>query len=326
MKRRLQIVMLACIAMGLCAFTSNLHALDYPTKIIRIIIPFPAGGQTDIFGRILAQKMSENLGQQVIIDNRAGASGIIGTSIMVKSPPDGYTLLLTATHIAANLNLYKTMPYDTIKDITPLTMIASSPNVLLAHPSLKANNIKELIAMAKKEPGRINFASTAVGGNNHLSGELLKSMAGIDIEHIPYKGGAPALNDLLGGHVSLMFNTIGASLPHIKSGKLKVLGITSAQRSALAPDIPTIAESGVPGYESVSWFSLFGPAKMPKELVDRIYNEVAKVLRMADVKEKFMASGAEVGGETPEKFTAFFNSEIKKWAKVIKECGIQHSM
>ena len=326
MKRGLQIVALVGIVLMLCTFSFNAHALNYPTKPIRIIVPFPAGGSTDVYARIVAEKLSKNLGHNVIIDNRPGASGIIGTEIMVKSPPDGYTLLITATHIAANLSIYKKMPYDTLKDITCLSMVATLPNVLVAHPSFPANNIPELITMAKKKPGELNFASTGIGGNNHLSGEMFKHMAGIDLEHIPYKGEAPAITDLVGGHVSLMFAGIGTCLPYAKAGKLKILAVTTAQRSTLAPDIPTIAESGVPGYDSSSWFGLFGPANMPKELVDRIYSEFSKVRSDPDVKAKFASAGGEinkVGGDSPEKFTAFVKSEIEKWGKVVKDCGIQ---
>lgn len=297
-------------------------AQSFPTKPIRLIVPFPAGGTTDIFARMMTQKLSENLKQQVLVDNRAGASGIIGTEIVVKSPPDGYTLLMTATHHAINPSLYKKLPYDTAKDLVALTLVATSPNVLVAHPSFPPNSIKELIALAKAKPGQLNFASTGIGGANHLSGELFKSMAGIDIVHIPYKGAAPAMNDLLAGHVSLMFDTIGVELPYVKAGKLKALAVTTAKRTAIAPDIPTIAESGLPGYEAVSWFGMYGPAGMPKEIVTRLNMEVVNVLHSPDVQKRFIAYGAEAIGNSPEEFAAYLKSEMAKWAKVVKDCGV----
>ncbi len=323
MRRMSHLALLALSVLMIITFFGNAFALSYPTKPIRLIVPFPAGGTTDIFARIIAQKLSENLGQQVLVDNRAGASGIIGSEIVLKSPPDGHTLLLTATHHVVNPSLYKKLPYDTLKDFVAVALVATSPNVLVAHPSFPANSIKELIALAKAKPGQINFASTGIGGANHLSGEMLKSMAGIDLVHIPYKGAAPAMNDLLGGHVSLMFDTIGVELPYVKAGKLKALAVTTAKRTAIAPEIPTIAESGVPGYEAVSWFGLYGPAGMPKEIVNRLNTEVARILNLPEVHKKFMAYGAETEALSPDQFAAFVKSEIAKWGKVVKDCGVQ---
>ncbi len=297
-------------------------AQSFPTKPIRIIVPFPAGGTTDIFARIISQKLSENLKQQVLVDNRGGASGMIGTELLVKSPPDGYTLMITATHHVINPSLYKKMAFDILKDLVNITLVATSPNVLVAHHSFAPNSIKELIALAKAKPGQLNFASTGIGGANHLSGELFKSMAGIDIVHIPYKGAAPAMNDLLAGHVSLMFDTIGIELPYVRAGKLKALGVTTAKRTALAPDIPTIAESGVPGYEASSWFGMYGPAGMPKEILTRINTEVAKVLHAPDIQKRFHDYGAEAIGNPPDQFAVFVKSEMAKWAKVVKDCNV----
>jgi tripartite-type tricarboxylate transporter receptor subunit TctC len=305
------------------SLATNSLAVNFPTKPIRLIVPFPAGGTTDIFARILAQKLSENLGQQVLVDNRAGASGIIGSEIVVKSPADGHTLLMTATHHVVNPSLYKKLPYDTLKDFAAVSLIATSPNVLVAHPSFPAGSIKELIALAKAKPGQINFASTGIGGANHLSGEMLKAMAGIDLVHIPYKGAAPAMNDLLGGHVSLMFDTIGVELPYVKAGKLKALGVTTAKRTAIAPEIPTIAESGVPGYEALSWFGMYGPAGMPKEIITRLNSEVVKILNLPEVHKKFIAYGAETASLNPDQFAAFVKSEMAKWGRVVKGIGLQ---
>ena len=320
MKVRRSFVLALAVTVMLFA-AGNVFAQSYPTKPIRIIVPFPAGGATDIFTRLISQKLTENLGQQVLVDNRAGASGIIGTEILVKSAPDGYTLMITATHHAINPSLYKKLPYDTAQDLVALTLVATSPNILLAHPSFPANTVQELIAMAKAKPGQLNFASTGIGGSNHLSGEMFKSMAGIDMVHIPYKGAAPAMNDLLGGQVSLMFDTPAAGLPHIRAGKLKALAVTSAKRTAIAPDIPTIAESGVPGYEALSWFAMYGPAKMPKEIVTRINTEVVKVLHLPEIQKRFADLGAEPVGNSPEEFAAYLKSEMAKWAKVVKDCG-----
>ncbi len=320
MKRRLFLTVLAfstsVLLVGQAAF-----AQSFPTKPIRIIVPFPAGGATDIFTRLISQKLTENLGQTILVDNRGGASGIIGTEMVVKAPPDGYTWMITATHHAINPSLYKKLPYDTVRDLVALTLVATSPNIVLAHPSLPVNNIKELIALAKAKPGELNFASTGIGGSNHLSGEMFKSMAGIDMVHIPYKGAAPAMNDLLGGQVTLMFDTPAAGLPHIRAGKLKALAVTSAKRTPLCPDIPTVAESGLPGYEALSWFGMYGPAKTPKEIVTRVNAEVVKILHMPEIKKRFADLAAEPVGNSPEEFAAFLKSEMAKWAKVVKECG-----
>jgi len=321
MRRAFRLVLLTITAAAIVSGTNLTFGQSFPTKPIRIIVPFPAGGTTDIFARYIAPKLSENLGQQVIIDNRAGASGMIGTEMLVKAPPDGYTLMITATHHVANPSLYKKLPYDTAKDITNITLVATAPNALLAHPSFPPNTIKELIALAKRKPGELNFASTGIGGNNHLSGELLKSMAGIDMLHIPYKGAAPALNDLLGGQVSMMFDALGAALPHFKAGKLKILGVTTLKRSPVVPEIPAISET-VPGYEASSWFGMYGPAGMSKEILHRINNEVAKVLNSPDVKKRFAAFPAETGGNSPEEFDAYVKAEIIKWGMVIKKIGL----
>jgi tripartite-type tricarboxylate transporter receptor subunit TctC len=320
---RFYLAIITITAAMLFGSAGGASAQPFPTKPIRIIVPFPAGGTTDVFARMISQKLSENLKQQVLVDNRAGASGMIGTEMVVKAPPDGYTLMITATHHAINPSLYKKLPYDTLKDLVAITLVATSPNVLVAHPTFPPNTIQELIALARAKPGQLNFASTGIGGANHLSGELFKSMAGIDIVHIPYKGAAPAMNDLLAGHVSLMFDTIGIELPYVKAGKLKALAVTTAKRTTIAPDIPTIAESGLPGYEAVSWFGMYGPAGMPKEILTRINTEVAKVLHSPDIQKRFIDYGAEAIGNSPEQFAVYLKSEMAKWAKVVKDCGVQ---
>jgi tripartite-type tricarboxylate transporter receptor subunit TctC len=322
MRRIFHLTAVVFSALMLISIAGDAFAQTFPTKPIRIVLPFPPGGPTDLYGRIIAEGLKERLGQQVIVDNRPGASGIIGSEMVAKALPDGYTLLLMATHHTINPSLYKKLPYDTEKDFTPITLVATNPNILVAHPSLPANTIKELIALAKAKPGQINYASTSIGGGNHLSAELLKSMAGIDLFHIPYKGQAPAMNDLLAGHVTLMFTSVGLMVPHIKAGKLKALAVTSAKRAANLPDVPTIAET-LPGYEANSWFGMWGPAGMPKELVTRLNQEIARVLHSPEVKKRFMALDAEPGGNSPEEFAAYQKLEMAKWAKVVKDCGIQ---
>jgi len=300
----------------------NAFAQRFPTRPIRIIMPFPPGGPTDLYARTVARGLTENLRQQVLVDNRPGASGIIGTEIVAKALPDGYTLLFTATHHSINPSLYKKLPYDTEKDFIPLTLVATNPNVLAANIAFPANTIAELIALAKAKPGQLNYASTSIGGGNHLSAELLKAMAGINIVHIPYKGQTQALGDLLGGQVSLMFTSVGRTVPFVKSGKLKALAVTGAKRVANLPEVPTIGET-VPGYEANSWFGMWGPAGMAKELVTQLNREIVKVLQSPEVKKIFTGLDAEIGGNSAEEFAAFQKSEIAKWAKLIKDIGLK---
>jgi len=307
----------------LVSAVESVPAQDFPTRAIRIIVPSLPGGPTDSYARIVAQGLTENLKQQVLVANHPGASGIIGTDMVAKAAPDGHVLLLQATHHSVNPSLYKKLPYDTVNDFTPLTLVAINPNVLMAHSSMPANSIKELIALAKAKPGQLNYASTAgIGGGNHLSAELLKSMAGIDILHIPYKGQSAALNDLMAGHVTLMFTSVGLMVPYIKAGKLKALAVTSAKRLANLPDVPTVAET-LPGYEMNSWWGMWGPARIPKDIVNRLNTEIVRVLNSADVKKRFLALNAEVGGNTPEEFAGFQKSEMAKWAILVKSLGLQ---
>jgi tripartite-type tricarboxylate transporter receptor subunit TctC len=310
-------------ALMLVSAVGNAPAEDFPTKPIRIILPSLAGGPTDFYARAVAQGLTENLGQQVLVVNYPGASGIIGTDMVAKAPPDGYTLLLTSTHHSVNPSLYKKLPYDTVNDFTPLTLVAMNPNVLVAHPSLSAISVKELIVLAKARPGQLNYASTSgIGGGNHLSAELLKSMAGIDILHIPYKGQSAALNDLVAGHVTLMFTSVGLMVPYIKAGKLKALAVTGAKRLASLPDVPTVAET-LPGYEVNSWWGMWSPARTPKNIVNRLNTEIARVLNSPDVKKRFLTLDAEAGGNAPEEFAAFQKSEMDRWARVVKSLGLQ---
>jgi tripartite-type tricarboxylate transporter receptor subunit TctC len=295
---------------------------SYPSKPIRLVVPFPAGGTTDLLARAMAQKLSEALGQQVVVDNRPGAGGNIGSDIVAKSAPDGYTLLMgtVGTH-AINVSLYAKMPYDAVKDFVPIVLVAGVPNVLVVHPALPVKTVADLIKLAKDQPGSINFASSGNGTSIHLSGELFKSLTGVQMAHIPYKGSAPALTDLIGGQVQIMFDNLPSALPHIKAGKLRAIAVTSTKRAPALPDLPTIAESGIPGFEASSWFGMLAPAGTPREIVLRINAEVNKALQAGDMKEKLLAQGAEAVGNSPEFFVEYIRSETTKWAKVVKDSG-----
>ncbi|HEY5861743.1 MAG TPA: tripartite tricarboxylate transporter substrate binding protein, partial [Casimicrobiaceae bacterium] len=294
----------------------------YPTKPVRVVVPFPAGGTTDILARAASQKLSETWGQQALVDNRPGAGGNIGAELVAKAPPDGYTLLMgtVGTH-AINASLYPKMPYDHVKDFAPVILVAGVPNVLVVHPSLPVNSVQELIAYAKANPGKLNFASSGSGTSIHLSGELFKVMTGVQMTHIPYKGSAPALTDLVGGQVQLMFDNLPSSLAFIKAGKLRALAVTSAQRSPALPDVPTVAESGVPGFEASSWFGLLAPAGTPRDIVTKINADTQKWLASPDAKDKLAAQGAAAAGGSPEDFAKHIQAETAKWARVVKESG-----
>jgi tripartite-type tricarboxylate transporter receptor subunit TctC len=297
----------------------------FPTKPVRIIVAFPPGGGTDIVARVMAPKLAELWGgQQAIVDNRAGASGVIGTEAAARAAPDGYTWLLgTMGNLTVNQYLYPKMPVDPQRDLTALTQVVAVHFVMVAHPSLPAKNVKELIALAKARPGQINYASSGPGGAPHLAVELLKSMAGINLVHIAYKGSGPSFTDLLGGQVSLTCDSLLQALPYIKAGRLRALAVLGSKRSKLLPDVPTVAESGVPGYELTNWFGLVVPASTPRDLIARLYGDVSKVLAQTDVREKIEGMGADVIGSTPEQFAAFMRAETAKWAKVIKQANIR---
>jgi tripartite-type tricarboxylate transporter receptor subunit TctC len=294
----------------------------YPTKPITIIVPFSAGGTTDILARVVGLHVGQTLGQPVIVDNRAGAGGNIGTQAVARAPADGYTLLMgtVGTH-AINQGLYKKLPFDPIKDFAPLSRVAMVPNLLVANPAQPYKNVKELIAYAKANPGKVNFASSGSGTSIHLSGELFKQMTQIDMQHVPYKGSAPAVADLIGGQTAIMFDNMPSVMPHVKAGKLRALAVTTAKRSPALPDVPTIAESGVPGYDTSSWFGLLAPVGTPADVVAKLNAAIAKALADPDVKTKLAEQGAEPHPEKPEQFAAFIASETAKWGKVVKESG-----
>jgi tripartite-type tricarboxylate transporter receptor subunit TctC len=311
-------------ALLFAALTSGAQAqAPYPNHPVRIVVPFPAGGTTDILARETAQKLTQTLGQPFVVENRPGAGGNIGADLVAKSPPDGYTMLMgtVGTH-AINPSLYEKMPYDHVKDFVPVVLVAGVPNVLVVNPSLPVKTVQELIAYAKANPGKLNFASSGSGTSIHLSGELFKTMAGVSMQHVPYKGSAPALADLAGGQVQLMFDNLPSSLALIKAGKLRAIAVTSLTRSTALPDVPTISESGLPGFEASSWFGLLAPAGTPKDVVTKVNGEVAKWLATPEAKEKLAGQGAIVAtGLAPEDFVRHIASETAKWQKVVKESG-----
>jgi len=296
-------------------------AAEYPTKPIRLIVGFAPGGGTDTTARAIGSKLSELLGQQIIIDNRPGAAGNIAAELVAKATPDGYTLLMgTIAALAINPSLYTTkLPFDSIKDFAPITQAVDSTNILSLHPSVPANSVKELIALAKAKP--LNYGSSGVGGTGHLAGELFNTMAGVKMTHIPYKGGGPAMIDLVGGQVQLVFATAASAVPQIKAGKIKGLAVTTAKRSALMPNLPTISEAGLPGFDANNWYGVLAPAKTPRPIILRLNSEIAKVLAMPDVKNFLFNQGLDPAPGTPEQFGAYIKSEMTKWAKVVKASG-----
>ena len=312
---------IACAAPLFAAAPAFAQA-DYPSKPIRLVVPFPPGGTTDILARAVAQKLTVDWHQQVIVDNRPGAGGNIGADLVAKSPPDGYTLLMgTIGTQSINPSLYARMPYDAQKDFAPVILVAGVPNVLEVNPSLPVHTVQELIAYAKANPGKLNFASSGNGTSIHLSGELFKSMAGVQMTHVPYKGSAPALADLVGGQVQLMFDNLPSSLGLIKGGKLRAIAVTSAARAPALPDIPTIAESGLPAYEATAWFGVLAPAKTPPAIVDKLNAAIGAWLASPEARDKLASQGAAAAGGTAADFARYIASETTKWANVVKVSG-----
>ena len=295
---------------------------DYPNRPIRMVVPFPAGGPTDIVARPLAQKLSESLGYQVIVDNRGGAGGVIGADNVAKSAPDGYTVLMgTVGTQAINVNLYQKLPYDPLKDLLPVTLVAAAPVALVAHPSVPAGSVRDLLALAKSKPGALTFGSAGSGSPGHLSGEIFKSMTGAPIMHVPYKGSAPAVQDLVGGQITLMFDPVQSVLTYVKSGRIKAIAVSSAKRSKVLPEVPTIAEAGVPGYETMAWWGVAVPAKTPDAIIKRLHVEIVKALALPAVRERMQEIGIEPIGAGPAEFAAFQKTEIAKWGKAVRESG-----
>ena len=312
----MKLIVITAVAAAISA--SAAHAQTYPAKPIRLVVGFPAGGPTDIVSRTLAPKLNEALGQTVVVDNRAGAGGVIATEQVAKAPPDGYTLLMgTIGGIAVSMSLHPNRGYDTLRDLAPITQAVTVTNLLVVHPTVPAKSVKELLAMARSKPGRLNYASSGNGTVTHLAGELLKLMGKVDIVHVPFKGGAPALTALISGEVDMSYENSLVVTPHVKAGKVKALAVTGAKRSQLMPELPTIAET-LPGYNASGWYGVFAPAATPKSVIARVHAESAKALRMPDVVRTLSSQGAEPVGNTPEEFAAFVRSEIAKWANLVK--------
>jgi tripartite-type tricarboxylate transporter receptor subunit TctC len=318
MKLRLAATLLAA-AFALDALAQT----PYPTRAVRVIVPSSPGGGTDIMARLIAPALAERLGQPIVIDNRPGAGTLIGNELAAKSAPDGYTLLMGLSTLAILPAMHKKMPYDALRDLAPITQTVTAPNILVVHPSLPVKSVKEFIAFARARPGQLNFGSAGAGTNPHLSMELFRSMAKLDMVHVAYKGSAPAIADLVAGHVVAMTATMLTGLPHARSGRLRALGTTGAQRIAAAPDIPTVAESGLPGYEAVQWYGLFAPAATPREIVAKLHAATVAALHVPAVRQRLEAEGVEPVGNSPEEFARLLRTETEKWAKVVREAGIK---
>jgi tripartite-type tricarboxylate transporter receptor subunit TctC len=313
---------LAAAALVALAPLAGLAAEPFPGKQVRFVVPYPPGGPLDTVARLLGQKVGASIKQPVVVENVPGAGGNIGAGTVARAAPDGYTILMgaVATH-AINPTLYPSIPYNAEKDFIAVTQVASTPNVLVVNPAMKASSVAEFIALAKSRPGKLNFGSGSTGSAGHLAGELFKSMAGIDMAHIPYKGAAAAMQDLIGGRVDLMFDNLASSLSQVKGGRVRALAVTTAKRTPLAPDLPTVAESGLPGFDISTWFGIFVPAGTPKPVVDRLHDEFVKALAAPDVREKMINLGAEPVGNTPEEFAAYVKAEAAKYAKLVKASG-----
>ena len=301
----------------LLALATTVNAQEYPTKPVRLIIPFPPGGSNDVVGRLIATKLSERLGKQIVVDNRGGAGGVIGTEVTAKAAPDGYTLGIVSIAHAVNPWLYK-LTYDPIKSFTPVAVLATGPNVLAVSPSLGVSSVKELIALAKSKPGEIQYASAGVGSFQHLGGELFKLEAGVDMLHVPFKGGGPAMIDVIGGHTKLLFSSLVQTTPHLKSGKLKALGTGGTTRSSVLPDVPTIAEAGVPGYEATNWWGIVAPAGTPAAIVAKLHREISAVQESPEVRQQFARQGAAILQMSSAQFATFIGTEMNKWERVVK--------
>jgi tripartite-type tricarboxylate transporter receptor subunit TctC len=314
------------IALALCALASTAawsQSAPYPTKPIRFVVPFVAGGPTDIQGRMLGEKLGQRLGQQVIVDNRGGAGGNIGMELTAKAPPDGYTLVIaTVGTWAVNPHLYK-LPFDVVKDFAPITQVSTSPGVLVVHPSVPAKSVKELIALAKAHPNELNYGSSGVGGFGHICGELFTLMSGTKMTHIPYKSSAPSMTDVMSGQIQVLFNNMIATVPHVKSNRVRALATTGAARSPALPELPTIAESGLKGYENSSWSAVAAPAGTPRPILDRLSREFTEILKLPDIQQKHADVGAEIVASTPEQFHAYLKSEVAKFGKLVKAAGIK---
>ena len=311
-------ILLCCALAATPAF-----AQQYPVKPVRVIVPSSPGGGTDIVARIITPELSKRLGQQFVVDNRAGAGTMIGIELAAKAPPDGYNLLMGLSTLAINSALYHKVPYDPVKDFAPITVAVSSGSIIVVHPSVPVKSVKELIAFARSRPGQMNYASAGIGTYPHMTMELFLSMAKLKMVHIAYKGTGPAMTDMLAGHTSVMAGTMVTTVPQIRAGRLRALGITTLERNPAVPEIPTIAEAGLPGFESTQWYGLLAPANTPRDIVTRLHGEMVKILAQPDVKQRFAADGADPVANTPEQFAAYIRSELVKWEKVARNAGIE---
>ena len=324
MKHAIGSTVAVCIAGLLTLSTSITYAQSYPTKPIRIIVPFPAGGASDFAGRLVSQRLPDVIGQQVVVDNRSGAAGTIGAELVAKSAPDGYTLLLAnAGVVSVAPSLFSKLAYDPQKDFTPITNVVAGPNFLVVHPALPVRNVKELITLAKARPGQLNYASAGPGQVSHLSGELFKMMAGINIVFVFYKGQAAYMPELIGGQIPMNISTLPELLPFVRAGKLRALAVTSLRRTPLTPEVPTMDESGLKGFEVVNWNGILAPAGTPREIISRLHREIVKVLQLPDLRQRVESQGNYLIGDMPEEFAAYIRSAAEKWAKVIKQAGIK---
>ncbi len=316
-QKTLLAVLLACAAAA--------SAQVYPTKAVRVVVPYPAGGYYDLLARVIGAKLAETWSQPFVVENRVGANGMIGTDFVAKSAPDGYTIMMGGIGpLGINPSMYAKLPYNPLRDFAAIVHVASAPNVFVVHPSVDARSVKELISLARAKPGQLTFSSAGGGSSQHLSGEMLKTMEGINITHVPYKGSAPGVTAVLGGEVTMMFGTMADVVEHIRGGKLRALAVTSARRIPVLPDVPTMVEAGVPGYEATAWFGMVGPAGMPLEIVAKLNQEIGRVLRMPDVLGRISQQGsAEIVGGSPEQFGEFIRAEVAKWADVVKQAGVK---
>jgi tripartite-type tricarboxylate transporter receptor subunit TctC len=315
--RRAAVILCASVILSGAA-----RAETYPARPVKIVVPFPAGGSNDIIARILAQKLSERTGQQFVVENRGGAGGNLGAEAVAKSSPDGYTLLVTAPPpLTTNAALYKSLPFDPAKDFAPVALLATVPIVLMVNPALPVKSVQELVALAKSKPGTLNFGSSGIGSTNHLAGELLKRMTDIDIVHVPYKGAAPAMNDLIAGHIPMMFDNMPAVLPQVQGGSVRAIAVAGASRATALPDVPTVAEQGVPGFEAFAWFGMVAPAQTPGAVLETLQREVAAILKMPDVQKRFAELGADPGTVTGAAFGKFLAEDSAKWTKIIQAAG-----
>lgn len=316
----------AAVAAGLATLVApslQAAAAEFPARPVRFVVASSPGGALDVLARLVGPKLTEKWGQPVVVDNRAGAGGVIGTEIVASASPDGYNILVIAQGFTANPFLYKKLPYRTPEDFAPITILAYGPNVLVVHPTVKAGSVKELIALARQQPGKLNYATSGVGAASHLAIEMFKRLAGVEMVHIPYKGAGAATAAVVAGQVQLLFTSTGAAMPHIKAGRLKALGVTTAKRTPALPDVPTIAETGLAGFRVDGWYALMAPAKTPKAVVDRIYRDTAAVLKQPDIVARIEAVGLEPAGISPAEFSDYIRAELKKWGTLIREAGIK---